>query len=83
MLSIEPFKYVAVSHKIWHDCCMSRSDARRGRRPVAGASVSGLRVRVAPGSRFPLQVVGSDGIPEMPLTVFAEELRRMLSPGSA
>ncbi len=52
-------------------------------RPVAGGRGSGLRVRVAPGSRFPLQVLRADGVPEFPLTVFADALRYMLSPGSA
>lgn len=42
-----------------------------------------LRVKAAPESRFPLQVRRADGIPELPLTLFADELRRTLSPGSA
>jgi hypothetical protein len=50
---------------------------------MTGLRDSGLLVRTAPRSRFPLQVVQRDGLPEMPLTVFADELRRMLSPGSA
>jgi hypothetical protein len=82
MLSLEQWNYVAPPHNSWHHCCMSFLDAGRDR-PVAGVSDAGLRVRSVSGSRFPLQVVRSDGIPEIPLTVFADELRRMLSPGSA
>ena len=82
MLSLEPSKYVALSHNLWHDCWMSFPEAV-SMRPVAGGRGSGLRVRVAPGSRFPLQVLRADGVPEFPLTVFADALRYMLSPGSA
>jgi hypothetical protein len=82
MLSLEQFKYVALSHKSWRHCCTSFADAGRDH-PVAGVSSPGLLVRVVSGSSFPLQVVRPDGIPEMPLTVFVEELGRMLSLGSA
>lgn len=50
---------------------------------MTGLRDSGLLVRTARRSRFPLQVVQHNGLPEMPLTVFADELRRTLSPGSA
>lgn len=50
---------------------------------MGDVSASVLRVKAAPESRFPLQVLRADGMPELPLTVFADELRRVLSPGSA
>jgi len=43
---------------------------------------SKLRLKATAGSRFPLQVLGTDGVPEMLLTLYADELRRALSPGS-
>ncbi len=42
-----------------------------------------LHIRSVPDSRFPLQVVQSDGLPEVALTVFANEMLTMLSEGSA
>lgn len=64
MLSLEPLKYVALSHKFWHDYCVSFLDAGSGQR-MKTARVSKLHVRAAPGSRFPLQVLWSDGLPEL------------------
>src|SRR4051794_21565702 len=46
------------------------------------ASGQRLRLKATAGSRFPLQVLCADGLPEMLLTVYADELRRSLSPGS-
>jgi integrase len=48
-----------------------------------GSDRIGLHIRRVPGSRFPLQVVRSNGLPEIPLTVFAGEMLTMLSGGSA
>jgi integrase len=45
-------------------------------------SAQRLRLKATAGSRFPLQVLCADGLPEMLLTLYADELRRVLSPGS-
>ncbi len=50
---------------------------------MTDVSASVLRVKVAKRTQFPLQVLQSNGMPELPLTVFADELRTTLSPGSA
>jgi site-specific recombinase XerD len=47
-----------------------------------GSGVEKLVVRMVAGSRFRLQVVRADGLPEIALTVFAGELLTMLAEGS-
>jgi len=42
-----------------------------------------LRIRSVPGSRFPLQVIQANGLPEIQLTMFANEMLTMLSERSA
>ncbi len=42
-----------------------------------------LRIRTVPGSRFPLQVIQSNGLPEVSLTMFGTEMLTMLSASSA
>ena len=42
-----------------------------------------LQIRSVPGSRFPLQVIQANGLPEMQLTMFANEMLTMLSERSA
>jgi hypothetical protein len=42
-----------------------------------------LRIRSEPGSKFPLQVIQSNGLPEVSLTIFGSEMLTMLSSSSA
>jgi hypothetical protein len=82
MLSLESLNYVALSHKACHHCRMPlRGDARE--RAKTDRNDAELRVHVVPDSQYPLHVVRRDGVPEMPMTVFANELRRELAAGSA
>src|SRR5438132_9847127 len=53
---------------------------------VSGVNVEsrpeGLRFRCVQGSEFRWQVIRADGLPDIALTVFANEMLRMLSEGS-
>lgn len=48
----------------------------------SGSGQACLCVRYAASSEFPVQVVRNDGLPDVPLTIFGNEMSSMLSPGS-
>jgi hypothetical protein len=65
-----------------HD--LNLGNANGGPLTVCGPSavVGKLRSLYVKGSEFPIQVVRSDGLPEVALTTFANEMRTVLSEGS-
>ena len=76
----EPFTYATSSHM---GRTMLRALRKEGFIVVDfGKLQTGLRARYLAASQFPVQVIRPDGLPDVALTVFGNDLSSMLSEGS-
>jgi integrase len=78
---LSSLRAVSICGDIAYALAMPDRPARSPEIAVASGAQK-LSIRHIPGTEFPIQIVRSDGLPDIGLTIFAGQLLTMLSPGS-